>query len=367
MNSIRKIIAQKSLQKSDLIALLSIQKSEDLQILYAAAYKVKSQFVGNIVYLRGIIEFSNICTKNCYYCGIRRDNHRVQRYMMSEEEILATARWAWQARYGSLVLQSGERMDSKFVHCVEQLVLKIREMTNSELGITLSLGEQSEETYRRWFAAGAHRYLLRIETSNRELYHALHPEDHDYDRRLQSLQLLRKVGYQVGTGVMIGLPGQTINDLAEDVLFLKRHDIDMIGMGPFIPHKDTPLADSLGDFNRMKLSQLELGLKMIAVTRLLLKDVNIAATTALQALKQDGRELGIQAGANVIMPNITNTKYRDAYQLYNDKPCPDEDSGICTDRLERRIRALSERIGYNQWGDSPHFKKRFGTTKPKSH
>ncbi len=365
MSQIQNIIDKNTFDKSDLVNLLSIENPADLKILYEAAYNVKTAFVGNIVYFRGIIEFSNICTKNCYYCGIRRDNRDIQRYIMSESEILNAVRWVWEAEYGSLVLQSGERMDPTFIDFVEQLLDKIRAITNGELGITLSLGEQSEETYRRWFEAGAHRYLLRIETSNRELYRSLHPEDHDFEQRLHSLELLRKIGYQVGTGVMIGLPGQTIDDLAEDVLFLKKYDVDMIGMGPFIPHKDTPLANSLGDFEKIKLHQLELGLKMVAVTRLLLKDVNIAATTALQALQHDGRELGIQAGANIIMPNITDTKYREAYQLYDDKPCLDENSSMCKDCLELRIQTLGESIGYNQWGDSPHFFKR--NAKPPSH
>jgi biotin synthase len=215
--------------------------------------------------------------------------------------------------------------------------------TGGELGITLSLGEQTEDVYRAWFDAGAHRYLLRVETTNRELYRALHPVTHDFDARIECLQRLRRVGYQVGTGVMIGLPGQTTEDLANDIAFFRDHDIDMIGMGPYVLHSDTPLADVLDSIDPE--TQLELGLKMIAVTRLVLRDVNIAATTALQALNPVGREMGLQAGANIIMPNLTDTQYRESYQLYEGKPCMDEDSSMCRGCLQRRVAGIGETIG----------------------
>lgn len=355
MNELTEILNRKELSRNDIIYLLSLEDKASLDILYKKAYETKVKYVGKKVFFRGIIEFSNICAKNCYYCGIRKDNKKVKRFMMTEAEILEGAQWAYQSGYGSLVLQAGERMDERFVDLVEKILIGIKRVSDNKLGITLSLGEQTPETYRRWFAAGAHRYLLRIETSNIELYRSLHPADHDFNFRFECLRQLRKSGYQVGTGVMIGLPGQTIEHLADDILFMKNNDVDMIGMGPFIPHKDTPLADSLGNFEEKKQSQLKLGLKMIAVTRLFLEDVNIAATTALQSLNRVGRELGLQAGANIIMPNITNTKYRDAYQLYDNKPCLDENSTMCKQCLRNRIATLGETIGYNEWGDSPHF------------
>ncbi len=336
--------------------LLDLAGPDDLQALFRAAYDVKLQTVGPNVYLRGIIEFSNICSKNCYYCGIRSGNAEVERYDMSDDDIVRSAVWAHEANYGSVVLQSGERQTSAFVERVEKLLARIKAETAGELGVTLSLGEQSEEVYRRWFQAGAHRYLLRIETSNRALYERLHPRDHEFDTRVECLARLRRAGYQVGTGVMCGLPGQSTLDLARDIQFFQAHDIDMIGMGPYLVHSQTPLAREVGPQD--PAAQLDLGLKMIAVTRLVLRDVNIAATTALQALAPLGRELGLRAGANVIMPNITDTEYRPAYQLYEGKPCLDENAGLCRDCLGVRIAQIGETIGYGQWGDSPHFFRR---------
>lgn len=336
--------------------ILEITDKSKLKELYDYAYKIKLQNVGNTVYFRGIVEFSNICIKNCLYCGIRRDNKNAERYEMSDDEVLKACRWAYEQGYGSIVLQSGERTDQDFINKIERLLKEIMKLSNNQLGVTLSLGEQTKETYKLWQKAGASRYLLRIETSNPELYKSLHPEDHNFNKRLQCIYDLRETGYQVGTGVMIGLPGQTAKDLVNDILFFKKHDIDMIGMGPYIVHEDTPLAEKVQNFN--KDEQLELGLKMIALTRIHLKDVNIASTTALQSLNPVGREMGLQAGANVIMPNITDTKYRSYYQLYKDKPCLDENASQCVSCLENRIKSIGENIGYNKLGDSPHYKKR---------
>ncbi|NCB40099.1 MAG: [FeFe] hydrogenase H-cluster radical SAM maturase HydE [Erysipelotrichia bacterium] len=338
--------------------LLKLQNPEDLQKLFDAAYAVKTRYIGKKAWFRGIVEFSNICTKDCYYCGIRRSNNKNKRFMIPEKDIINSAVWSWKAEYGSVVLQSGERSDPEFVDMVERVLCEIKNRTNGELGITLSLGEQSLETYKRWFEAGAHRYLLRIETSNPELYKKLHPADHSFDERLASLRRLRQAGYQVGTGVMIGLPFQNTRHLAEDVMFFKNLDIDMIGMGPYIYHQDTPLEQYRREWEIPTDRLLNLGLKMIAVTRLVLRDVNIASTTALQALQDNGRELGLKAGANVIMPNVTDTQYRDSYKLYENKPCTDENASMCRGCLQRRIEAIGETIGFSQWGDSPHFAAR---------
>ncbi len=345
--------------REQLAELLSLTDPADVAELYAAAYATKKETVGTVVHFRGIVEFSNVCVKDCLYCGIRKSNTAVERFTMTEDEIVEAALWAFESEYGSIVIQGGERQDPAFVEFIERALLRIKKESGGKLGVTLSLGEQSLDTFRRWFIAGAHRYLLRIESSNRELYNTLHPETHTYDARIQALADLRTAGYQVGTGVMIGFPGQTALNLADDVLFFRDKDIDMIGMGPYIVHEDTPMAKTAtegfdGDAN------LELGLKMIAVTRLFLRDVNIAAATALQALNPTGRELGLQAGANIIMPNITETKYRSAYQLYNGKPCLDENSTMCRGCLQRRIDSIGETIGFNNWGDSPHFAKRTG-------
>ncbi|MBF0478423.1 MAG: [FeFe] hydrogenase H-cluster radical SAM maturase HydE [Candidatus Omnitrophica bacterium] len=349
-----KIIAFKNMKRIDLINWLSETDPNKVQDLYSRAYAMKVKHVGKIVYFRGIIELSNICAKNCFYCGIRKDNDHVERFQMTDEEVLESAKLAFDSGYGSIVLQSGERSDENFVAWIEQLIGQIKKMSNSQLGLTLSLGEQTRETYRRWFKAGAHRYLLRIETSNPELYQKLHPADHSHEKRLDCLKILRQEGFQVGTGVMIGLPHQTLSDLADDILFFKNFDVDMIGMGPYISHHDTPLVGLTDKTD--KANNFDLSLKMIALTRLVLEDVNIASTTALQAIDPAGREKGLLAGANIIMPNITHTKYRRFYQLYDDKPCLDENALVCKSCLETRIKNIGEEIGYGKWGDSKHFK-----------
>mgnify|MGYP001033715395 CR=1 FL=1 len=347
------------LTAGELVTLLSITDQTELQSLYDCAYFLKEQYVGRIAYFRGIIECSNLCIKDCYYCGIRRSNQDVERFQMEEDEIFKEAIWAYEAEYGSCVIQSGERQDEGYIAMIERVVGRISKYTNGELGITLSLGEQTEETYRRWKNAGALRYLLRIETTNAALYARIHPADHSLEVRKECLAALRRCGYQVGTGVMMGLPGQTKLDLANDILFLKEIDIDMVGMGPYIPHSDTPMGKDAPPYtDKQKKEALTLGLKMIAVTRIVLKDINIAAATALQALEYTGREQGLRCGANVIMPNVTETDYRPKYQLYDNKPCLDENSSMCRGCLSNRITGIGETIGFKERGDSPRFKRR---------
>jgi biotin synthase len=351
-------LSEKKLCKEDLLFLLGLNEKEEMKRLYETAYVVKTRFVGKKVYFRGIIEFSNICRKNCYYCGIRRGNRKLTRYSMTFDEIIESARWAYENGYGSVVLQSGERRDARFVRFIEDVIKEIKKISSDQLGITLSLGEQRADTYRRWWDAGAHRYLMRIETSNELLYRRLHPVDHSFDERLKSLAMLNTIGYQTGTGVMIGLPGQTMQDLADDILLFEKIDVAMIGMGPYLPHYDTPLYREGLSCGLSKEDLLNLTLKMIATTRIYLKDVNIASTTALQAMAPTGREMGLMAGANIIMPNVTDVQYRSLYQLYDDKPCINENSDACLNCLGNRIHSIGETIGYNEWGDSPHFRNR---------
>lgn len=332
----------------------------DAPALFKAAYEVKCRAVGRRVAFRGLVELGNACEKNCYYCGIRRDNDKVHRYRMSADEIVRAAVWSHQAGYGSVVLQSGELTGEANAAFVEDLLRRIRAATGDGLGITLSLGEQTEDVYRRWKEAGAHRYLLRIETSNPSLYAKLHPADHSWESRHECLRALRRCGYQVGTGVMSGLSGQTTDDLAADIEFFAAEDVDMIGMGPYIPHPDTPLGKDVPWTPDRAKEWLELGLRMVAATRLYLHDVNIAAATALQALDPEGREKGLLAGANVMMPNVTDREYRADYQLYAGKPCLDENASACRTCLERRIAALGEQVLWNERGDSPHFRYRAG-------
>ncbi len=341
------------LTHEELIALLA---REDTAELFAAAYDLKCRYVGKLVSLRGLVELGNHCAKNCYYCGIRRGNTKVKRYNLSEDDVVRMAHWSFEQGYGSVVLQSGEIESEKHTEYIERILHRIRDFGGDDFGITLCLGEQTEEVYRRWREAGAHRYLLRIESSVPELYARLHPADHSQARRIECLKKLKKLGYQTGSGVMIGLPGQTLDHLAHDVEFFHAMDLDMIGMGPYLPHRDTPLGKEIELTPEYAAKQLKLGLKMIAVTRLYLHDVNIAATTALQALDDRGREQGILAGANVMMPNVTDTEYRGNYQLYENKPCLDENSSRCRNCLNFRILAIGEKINWKQRGDSPHYK-----------
>ena len=350
---------KEDLSVNELVTLLSITDEDELQALYDCAYFLKEQYVGRVAYFRGIIECSNLCVKDCYYCGIRKSNRNIERFQMDEDEIVKEAIWAYEAEYGSCVIQSGERQDEEYIAMIERAVRRIKSSTGGHLGITLSLGEQTEDTYRRWKEAGAHRYLLRIETTNPELYARIHPVDHRLDVRKECLAALRRTGYQVGTGVMMGLPGQSLEDLANDILFLKAIDIDMVGMGPYIPHSDTPMGKEVPPYTEeQNRAALQLGLKMIAVTRIVLRDINIAAATALQALEYTGREQGLRCGANVIMPNVTETGYRPKYQLYDNKPCIDENSSMCRGCLNGRIQGIGETVGFREWGDSPHFHKR---------
>lgn len=348
-----------ALSHTGLVFLLSLERREDLEALFAAAYDVKCRFIGRNVSLRGLIEMGNICSKDCYYCGIRRSNCKVSRFQLTPDDVVAMAMEAYHARYGSIAIQSGEIESDAHTAMITEILRKISAATNGGLGITLSLGEQTEDVYRQWFEAGAHRYLLRIEEANEARYRALHPaEGHDYHRRSTCLDTLRRIGYQVGSGVMCGLPGQTADDLANDIEFYLKKDLDMIGMGPWLPHPDTPLGRDFSDTEPFCRKQLITGLKMIAVTRLYLHNVNIAATTALQTLAPDGRERGILAGANVIMPNVTDTAYRSRYQLYTGKPDLDENSEKIRDNLTNSLAAIGENILWAQRGDSPRFFQR---------
>ena len=358
MKTFSEILQNKDFTREELVLLLN-SEGEERQQLFQQAQDIKLQAVGNKVYFRGLVEFSNICSKDCLYCGIRKSNDKVIRYEASDEEILEVCRFAWINRFGSVVLQSGENSSPAFVQRINLLLRKIKETSNNELGITLSCGEQSPETYREWYESGAHRYLLRIESSNPDLYRKIHPDNefHSFDRRLQALTDLKAAGYQVGTGVMIGFPFQTLEDLADDLLFFKRMDIDMVGMGPYIEHEDTPMYQFRNQL-KTKQQRFDLALKMVATLRLLMPDINIAAATALQAIDPAGREKALTIGANILMPNLTPCIYRKEYQLYENKPCLDEDAELCRNCLEARIELAGCEIGYGEWGDSKHFSKK---------
>lgn len=358
---VKDLVGSDTLTKEEMLFLMDTKDPVELKKIFQKAYEVKCAYVKNKAYYRGLIEFSNRCIKDCKYCGIRRSNDKTDRFDMDREDILAMAKWAYDHEYGSICLQSGERADEAFVSYVEGVLRDIKEMTNNEIGITLCVGEHTEESYRRFHEAGADRYLLRIETTNPELYEKIHPKDelHSFETRVNCLKILQKLGYQVGTGVMIGLPGQTTEDLVNDIIFYKEMDIDMIGMGPYVVHHDTPLgheALAMGiDMKEGKEERIRLGLLMIALTRLYLKDVNIAATTALQALDPLGREKGLQAGANILMPIITVSEHRAKYQLYDNKPCIDDEPSDCKQCLTRRVLSIGDEVGWAQQGNSVHY------------
>lgn len=346
--------------RQELVDLLSLEGA-DLEKLFQKAAEVKLQHAGNKVYFRGLIEYSNRCAKNCYYCGVRRGNQSIERYELTDDEVLEAARLAYQKNFGSLVIQSGERSSRQFVKKIAYLLEKIRELTHGKLRVTLSLGEQTEETFRLWRESGAHRYLLRIESSNPELYRKIHPNNalHSYENRLKAIELLRKTGYQVGTGVMIGLPFQTLDDLAGDLLFIKQYDIDMIGMGPYIEHEDTPLF-AYRHLLLPKEKRFELSMKMVALLRLLMPTVNMAATTAMQTLDPEGREKALRIGANVIMPNLTPLKYREGYLLYENKPNIHEETDVSLQKLSLAIQNAGCQLALGEWGDSAHYRNRVG-------
>ena len=358
--TIKEILEQDTFTKENIISLLESQE-EDRTILFKKAAEIKEKYIGNKVWFRGLIEFSNICSKDCLYCGIRKGNKNLTRYNLSDKEILAAAEFAYTNRYGSIALQSGELESSVVTERIVNLLHKIKELSDGKLGVTLSVGEQEPDVYKKWFDSGAHRYLLRVESTNQSLYNKIHPNDskHDFNRRLSCLKSLQDIGYQTGTGVMIGLPFQTMDDLAGDLLFIKSFNIDMCGMGPYIEHADTPLIEHSGKLMALK-DRFDLTLKMIAIIRIMMKDINIVAATALQAIDPMGREKAVMIGANILMPNITPGKYRDSYKLYDNKPCTDDSAEDCQSCLEARVSLANAEVIYGEWGDSKHYKNRRG-------
>ncbi len=356
MTTVDKILKEEIFTLESLIELIN---ARDINPILAKAVEVKQQYIGNKVHLRGLIEMTNYCSKNCYYCGICSSNKNVDRFMISDKEIENAIHFTYDNNYGSIVIQSGELQSEDFTTRIESTLHKIQEIGKGKLGVTLSCGEQSVETYSRWKNAGADRYLLRIEASNKDLYYKLHPRNkkHDFDTRLNALKSLQKCGYQTGTGVMIGLPFQTSEDLANDLLFMQNFNIDMCGMGPYIEHVDTELY-RYRDLVPTKEKRLDLSLKMIALLRIIMKDVNIASTTAMQTLINGGREMALKAGANILMPNVTPGMYREQYSLYNNKPGIDEEAEDSKVSIEKLIERAGCIVGYNEHGNSRHYYQR---------
>lgn len=327
---IEKAYQTNDLTKEQITYLLENITSMDREVLYNYALKTKQAYYGNRVYLRGLIEFSNFCRQDCLYCGIRASNALVERYRLTEEEILSCCDIGYALGYRTFVLQSGEDL----WYTEEILVALIQEIKRRypDIALTLSIGERKVETYQSLFAAGADRFLMRHETASKELYEKLHPTMRFEDRR-NCLSALKGIGYQVGAGFMVGLPGQTPEHLAEDLLYLKELRPDMIGVGPFIPHSETPLGKEKG-------GTLVDTLVMVALARLMIPGSLIPATTALGTLDPQGRELALKAGANVVMPIITPTSVRKQYALYENKICGDDHPEDCRHCIERRIQSV---------------------------
>lgn len=333
-----------ALTREELVMLLTC-KDDEAQVLFAAADQVRQKHMGDEVHLRGLIEFSNHCERNCVYCGLRQAHLALPRYRMDEEEILAVAAAAVPLGYRTVVLQSGE--DSYYD--AERIAAITRRLTRSlGLTVTLSVGERSREEYRLWREAGADRYLLKHETADAALYDSLHP-DMKWEHRRDCLYTLRELGYQVGSGCMVGLPGQTPEALADDLLYIKELDVEMAGIGPFIPNPHTPLA-------RAERGTAEMTLKMIALARLLVPQAHLPATTALGSIDSKGRQKALTAGANVVMPNITPNKYRRMYEIYPNKICLDDNPAHCRNCIGGIIQSLGRTVALTA-GHSP--KERF--------
>jgi len=322
-----------------------INNDEINPILYEVADKVRKKNYGIDVYLRGLIEFSNICKNNCYYCGIRKDNSNVERYCLTKEQILECCQIGYDLGYKTFVLQGGENSVFSDIE-ICQIVSKIKEQY-SDCAITLSIGEKSKESYKKYFNAGAERYLLRHETANEEHYSKLHPSEMSLKNRKQCLWNLKEIGYQVGSGFMVGSPYQTTENLIEDIRFLQELQPDMIGIGMFLSHNDTP-------FREFSNGSLDLTLKMISILRLIFPYALIPATTALGTISPIGRELGLKAGANVVMPNLSPKVVRKNYQLYDNKICTGEEAAECKGCLERRVKSVGYTIVSNRGDVKKH-------------
>lgn len=316
--------------RNDIIEILKDDSNNDW--LFSLADKTREEYVGDEVHLRGLIEFSNICKRQCKYCGLRCEDKFIDRYRISKENIISYAEHAVNMGYKTIVLQSGE--DEYYnTDLMCEIIEGIKKLG---VALTLSIGEKTYEEYKAFKEAGADRYLIRIETTDKTLYNQMHP-NMDFDNRVRCLEDLGRLGYEVGTGCLVGLPNQTIESLADDILFFKEINADMVGIGPFIPHPHTPLKDFItGSFT--------LALKVMALTRILLKDINIPATTAMETLNPNGRIIALQSGANVVMPNVTTTEYRAKYEIYPNKICINENPDKCKGCISAKIQSIGRTV-----------------------
>lgn len=339
---IQKLHTRHHLEKDEWIALIQGRTDALAAFVFSKARKVRHHYYGHDVYIRGLIEFTNYCKNDCYYCGIRKSNSNAERYRLTKDQTLGCCQAGYRLGFRTFVLQGGE--DGWFTD--ERMICIVRAIKKEfpDCAVTLSIGERSRESYQALFDAGADRYLLRHETFNSHHYSMLHPAVLTAENRQNALWTLKEIGYQVGAGFMVGSPGQTAEYLAEDLLFLEKLQPHMVGIGPFIPHHDTPFAGETA-------GTLELTIFLLGLIRLLLPKVLLPATTALGTIAPDGRELGILAGANVIMPNLSPADVRENYSLYDNKLCTGAEAAEARQELEERMRSIGYRIVTDR-GDS---------------
>lgn len=341
---IHRLAEEHSLTLEEYRELVEAQNQEAAHALAEKAVALRKGIYGNAVYVRGLIEISNICKNDCLYCGIRRGNPHCDRYRLSPEDILACADEGYELGFRTFVMQGGE--DPFFTDQVLCGLVEAVKKAHPDCAVTLSMGERSRESYQRLYDAGADRYLLRHETADQKHYESLHPAEMSFENRMRCLRDLKEIGYQVGCGFMVGSPGQTSGTLAEDLKFIEEFKPDMCGIGPFVPHKDTSFRDR-------PAGTLEQTCYLLSIIRLIHPPVLLPATTALGTIHPEGRELGILAGANVVMPNLSPVSVRKKYELYDNKICTGEESAQCKDCLSTRM----ESIGYKIVTDRGDIKK----------
>ena len=341
-----KLCASSELTREELISLLENRNPDTQKFLAEKASAVARKTYGNKVFVRGLIEFTNYCRNDCYYCGIRCSNKNAERYRLTEEEIAGCASYGYDLGFRTIVLQGGE--DQYYKDDMIVSIIKAIKKEHPDVAVTLSIGEKSYESYKAFFNAGADRYLLRHETADFDHYAKLHPANLSAENRQQCLFNLKKIGFQTGAGFMVGSPYQTNENIADDLLFLKKLDPEMIGIGPFIPHQDT-------QFKEMKAGGLDLTLYLLSIIRLMLPTVLLPATTALGTINPRGRELGILAGANVVMPNLSPVGVRKKYALYDNKICTGEEAAECMNCLKNRIGGIGYEIVTDR-GDNIKYK-----------
>ena len=341
---VSKFIDTHSLSVEEYESLLNNITSDEKEVLRQEAVKLATSIYGNKIYARGLVEFSNYCKNNCYYCGIRNGNKNCDRYRLTKEQIYDCCDLGYELGFRTFVLQSGEDLffnDDLMVEIISHIRSKF-----PDCAITISIGEKEKSTYQKYFNAGANRYLLRHETANKKLYETIHPTEMSFDNRMRCLQDLRDIGFQVGAGYMVECPHQTNYDLALDLKFVEEFKPEMCGIGPFIPHKDT-------DYKNEKAGTLEKTLLLLSITRIILPRVLLPATTALGTINPLGREMGVEHGANVVMPNLSPTEVRSKYLLYDNKICTGDEAAECKNCMSARMK----RIGYELVIDRGDFKK----------